>query len=235
MSTFVLKIIAMVSMLIDHIGYLFLEEYIVPCSVCRAIGRLAFPIFCFLIVEGFFRTHSLKKYFLRLGILAVVSEAAYDFAFSADFLNFGENIKDQNVVITLIVGLLAVTVTDKIKEKYLLTSPGTYTVSVSLVIILASLVGYFFRADYGAFGVTLIICLYFFRDKKIYAALSFPALCVIFRDAVMEYEIIGVCAFIPIFFFNGKKGPNDHHLFYLFYPAHMVILGLINMFLVKPV
>lgn len=222
-------------MLIDHIGYLFLEEYKIPCAICRGIGRLAFPIFCFLLVEGYFRTRNLKKYFLRLGILAVVSEAAFDFAFSADFFSLAEDIKDQNVVITLIIGLLAITVIDRLKNLFLLTAPATYTISVSFIIILAGLVGYFFRSDYGAFGVTLIICLYFFREKKIYAALSFLVLCLILGAAVMGYEPIGVCAFIPIFFFNGEKGHDDHHLFYLFYPAHLVVLGLINMFLVNPV
>lgn len=215
-------------MLIDHIAFFFLPAESLLWKVGRYIGRLAFPIFCFLIVEGFFRTKNLKKYFLRLGILAVVSEAAFDFAFSADFLNFRENFRNQSVIITLIIGLLAITLIDRAKMKYLVPAPMTYNVLASIVILLACATGFFFRSDYDVFGILLIICLYYFRPQKLFCAIAFVVLCLLF-DYVPQYEIVGVAAFIPIYFFNGEKGCDDRHLFYLFYPLHLAVIGLVCM------
>ena len=142
-----LKIIAIISMFIDHFGASIVEFYLynilqpngteyskaLICSrvpglwmewmgdpekvqnldiTIRSIGRLAFPIFCFLLVEGFLHTHNMKKYLVRLGIFALVSDLPFDMAF------FGEiTIKHQNVFFTLFIAVFALLAADHVKKQ----------------------------------------------------------------------------------------------------------------------
>ena len=110
MSSFVLKIIAVISMLIDHSGYLIFNRF----SFMNYIGRLAFPIFAFLITEGYMHTSNLKKYFLRLLIFAILSQIPYTL-----FINTFTNSFSLNTLFTLSLGLLAITVYSKLNNKYL--------------------------------------------------------------------------------------------------------------------
>ncbi len=142
-----LKIIAIISMFIDHFGAAIVEFYqyriLTPydaeyckaliCSkapwlwmdwmgdpkkvqsldmTLRSIGRLAFPIFCFLLVEGFLHTHNMKKYLLRLGLFALFSEVIFDFAFLGQIY-----FKHQNVFFTLFIGVLALIAADHVKKQ----------------------------------------------------------------------------------------------------------------------
>ena len=93
-----LKIIALVAMTCDHVG----KELLPQCQILQIIGRLAFPIFAYTLVEGFMHTHDVKKYLMRLGILALLSEIPFDLAFNGTILEFGH----QNVFFTLFLGIL---------------------------------------------------------------------------------------------------------------------------------
>ena len=97
-DSFTLKMIAMLSILADHIGVVFFPEQI----LFRVIGRLAFPIFAYTLVEGFFYTHDIKKYMCRIGILALLSEIPFDLTVSGKILEFGH----QNIFFTLSIGLV---------------------------------------------------------------------------------------------------------------------------------
>jgi len=97
-DAFTLKMIAAVTMLIDHVGYIFFPQYV----LLRIIGRISFPIFAFLIVEGFMHTRDVKKYIFRMIIFALITEIPFDFAFYGTF-NWGH----QNVLVTFLLALVA--------------------------------------------------------------------------------------------------------------------------------
>jgi hypothetical protein len=225
MSGFWLKIIAMVTMLIDH-GTAILVPYDSSFYVVgRSIGRLAFPIFCFLLVEGFLHTSNVKKYLLRLGVFALISEIPFDLAFNYRLVDVGS----QNVFFTLFIGLLMLIGLKKINEKYKgqiinLFLSGT-------VILSASLVAWVFGTDYYYAGVLMILSFYLFRYNKV---LLTVALVIIYEYALGGIQILAVFAMIPIFFYNGQRGTKmNKYLFYAFYPAHIFILYLISLFLFK--
>lgn len=100
MSTFVLKLIAASSMLIDHIGYLFFDDM----QWLRIVGRLAFPIFAFLIVEGAVHTRDFKKYVMRLSVFALISEIPFNLAMRGRLIDTG----GSNVLVTFVIGLICI-------------------------------------------------------------------------------------------------------------------------------
>lgn len=225
MTSFVLKIIAMVTMIIDHITYCFVPYDTIWYTIGRTVGRIAFPLFCFMVVEGFYRTKCLWKYMLRLGIFALLSEVPFDMAFKSMYFDLSY----QNVLLTLLLGLFAIALIDFIKQRFYPTQVWIYTLLTIPVIFFFGYAGEFLNTDYGMFGVVVIITMYFLRTNKLLMTISFPLLCFFAYGSSMINEVAGTIAFIFIFLYNGKKGPSDHKLFYLIYPAHLLILGLIVM------
>ena len=98
LNSYQLKCIAIITMLIDHIGAVLFPENL----VLRYIGRISFPIFCFLLAEGFYHTKNVKKYMMRLAVFAVLSEIPYDLAFRNTYIEFTR----QNVFFTLLIGVV---------------------------------------------------------------------------------------------------------------------------------
>lgn len=244
-----IKIIAIVSMLIDHIGAGILGRLIITSgylnmalsgdmnevmewmmengiifytySAMRMIGRLGFPIFCFLLVEGFQRTHDVKKYALRLGLFALISEIPFDLCFSGKVLEFGY----QNVFFTLFLGLLTMIAFDWIAKKEWVAGEGLNKVVKVVFSVVALAVGagvaHFLKTDYAAKGVLCIMALYIFRKKK---PLQIAAGCVAFL-----WEVTAPLAFIPIGFYNGKRGLKLKYFFYAFYPVHLLLIWFVAM------
>lgn len=220
MSSFVLKIIAIISMVFDHVGYIIFGKF----SFMNYIGRLAFPIFAFGIAEGFKYTKDLKKYFLRLSIFALISQIPYML-----FLNsIGGNFT-FNILFTLILGLLAITIYEKMSNKYL----GL------LFVILCGVIAHFGHFDYGWFGIAVIFIFHIFKDKKILMNLSFTFAVIInyipnfITTSRIEYIFITLfccLSLIPINLYNDKKGKDIKYTLYLFYPLHLVVLYLLNFF-----
>ncbi len=219
----ILKLIAVVTMFIDHFGLIFYQtnflnlpflsfggKEITLYFIMRKIGRLAFPIFCFLIVEGFVHTKNLKKYLINLSVFAVISEIPFDLMISGNAFYLGK----QNIYFTLLLGVLALTVAENIKsdfKKFLILA-----VLIAATIIL--------KVDYGLNGVLLILLIYALRDKNVLkTVLSFPFL---------SGGYAAWAAFIPINMYNGKrgfiKGKFLKYFFYAFYPLHIIILLLIK-------
>ncbi|MGD0577176.1 MAG: TraX family protein, partial [Candidatus Staskawiczbacteria bacterium] len=223
-NSFQLKIVACASMLADHIGLIFFPHII----IFRIIGRIAFPIFAFLIAEGYVHTKNLKKYFWRIFIFLIISEPIYLFAFRPfPFENL-------NIFATLLFGLAAIYLYDRIKNKrYALAA-------VILVSILASVFG----ADYGFFGVLLIFSFYLFNVKKdfnklfltqflliiiylFYLYIVYPQFGIPLVLSWFLIQFVSLAALFLIRYYNGQRGMPLKYFFYAFYPVHILILGLI--------
>ena len=235
-----IKIIGILSMLIDHtgaaiIGRMLLNNgfdfsnmtqfaqgqpmdanmklYIVYW-IMRMIGRLGFPIFCFLLIEGFMHTRNVKKYALRLLAFCFISEIPFDLAFHGDFIYM----EYQNVFFTLLIGLLVMIAFRYIEENPKFNTFVKVILSVAALVI-GMLIAEFLKTDYAWIGVLCIICMYVTRKNKV---LQIVTGCIAF-----SWEVTAPLAFIPIGFYNGKRGLNIKYFFYIFYPAHLLILYLI--------
>jgi len=218
MNSFVLKIIACFTMFIDHL------RYIIPTKpiFMSYIGRLAFPIFAFQAVEGYAHTKNLKKYLLRLLIVATIAQIPYSLYFS-----FTNNL---NVIFTLIFGLLCIWVYENLKDNKYLALPIIIGVMVFSEII---------NTDYSYYGIAIMLIFHIFKDKKIIMTLSFIIMTILFfiehyklylfplNMTVVTYFICVILGIVPCLLYNGKQGPKAKYLFYLFYPLHIVFLLLL--------
>lgn len=228
-----LKIIALISMFIDHLAVSLIEVnygkkdsflYDLPWSektilqvdvVLREIGRLAFPIFCFLLVQGAMYTHNRKNYLRNMAVFALVSEIPFDLAFHNTIWYWDS----QNVFFTLTLGLLSIYLFDWWK--------GKQWISLGMVAIVAVL-AYCLRTDYGAAGVILIVLFWLFRfDEKLRAILCSVWMIV----GINLSEVAGIFAFLPIHFYNGERGRQWKYFFYLFYPVHLLVLFAVRVLL----
>lgn len=210
----VLKLIACLSMFIDHLGAVCFSEMM----GFRIIGRLAFPIYCFLLVEGAVHTHDMKKYILRMGIFALISEVPFDLAFYHRLVYTGH----QNVFFTLGLGLLAIWFLEHPIE-HLDIPDVLYKL---LVIIAAGLIAEFFNTDYGFMGIAVICVFYYLREQP---QLKYP-IAAILLAAMGGVEVYAVLALIPILLYNGQRGRQTKVMqygFYIFYPAHLLLLAVL--------
>lgn len=219
-----LKLIACLAMLIDHIGYVF-----IPDNTLRIIGRMAFPLYSFLLCQGVLHTKSPVRYLLRFLLILVISEIPFDILFYG-----GITFEYQNVMFTLLLGLLMGLCFRRISSL-----PWKL-----LCIIPFALAADFLKADYGAYGILitalfllfphtprprlteclglLLLCLYNFNIQIPVFGLSLP------------FQLFSVLAMIPIALYNGKKAstsPFVKWFFYLFYPLHLVVLLLAQAFI----
>lgn len=230
MSTNALKWIAIITMLIDHVGAVFFSDVI----ILRLIGRLAFPIFAFLIVQGFLHTKNIKKYIIRLGLFAIISEIPFDLAFNDELFE----LTSQNVFFTLLIGLIAIVIFDELKEKNKIMAGAS--------ILILSVFALYLRTDYDLFGVLMIFVFYLFKDdfsQAIFYIIYINALLVLgswsadnFRSNPWNFiQGAAPLSLILIKHYNGKKGGEriknqviHKYFFYIFYPLHLLILALIN-------
>ena len=224
MSAFVLKLIACVTMFIDHIGYAIFNG----SSWFNYIGRLAFPIFAFQISEGYIHTRNIKNYLFRLFIFALISQIP--------FMLFHSIISEGfylNVIFTLFFGLISIIVYDKYNK-----------FTGIMVAISSGIIASFLNCDYGFYGVFITFLFYVFNKNKLFLATGFVLTTIIryfysIVDFCLQYSInyIGTVVnyYLPyivgtifsIFFillYNKKKGYNTKYLLYLFYPLHMLLI-----------
>lgn len=219
-SAAVLKWIAVLTMLVDHFAvavYMHMAgwDYNVYMML-RRIGRIAFPIYCFLLVEGFFHTKSVAKYLRNCFLFAVLSEIPFDMAI------FGRVVylQGQNVYFTLCIGLGVLIVLDQFRERY-----GTgYILLKAAVIALAAYAGEILDVDYHWKGVLFIVMFYYIRNMQEWIR-NLAVVC------AFAYELTAPLAVIPIHFYNGKRGRQIKYLFYAVYPVHLLVLGLIRFYL----
>lgn len=226
-----LKTLAMLSMLLDHIGVMLIRNgklygyspeyyqmaietaegrwWLRLSELCIYAGRLAFPLFCFILVEGFIHTRDLKRYIVRMLIFALVSELPFDLA----FYNANYDFSGQNVGFTMLIGLLVMYGMRRFRRrtelKWLCVLAGMFAAEQ-------------LRVDYGALGVLLIVLLYNFRKEKLLQLGSGAVLA-----SVLSYTkfLTAALAFVPVYFYNGERGWLRWKYFpYIFYPLHLSIM-----------
>ena len=231
-----LRFIAVVLMVSDHIW----ATYMTFGDWMTYIGRMAFPIFAFQIAEGFIHTKKFKKYALRLLGFALISEIPFNFFYSSRWFNPYH----QNVLFTLLLGLMAIKVIDNLKKNHT-AKDIALSVLWLLLISIASVIGF---VDYGFNGVLMVVLFYVFRDFPFAWVLQLIGMVCInvifFEGQVIPTEIFGhyveiptqafaVFALIPIWLYGGRKGMSNKVLqysFYAFYPVQMMIVYLIKYF-----
>ena len=263
-----LKTVAVVTMLIDHIGagivYPLLasgfslfsfsrNESILIYRLLRMIGRTAFPIFCFLLVEGFFHTKNRLRYFLNLFVFALLSEIPFDLALIpanewSNTLNVSEALrtnllvyaKDQNVYCTLFIGLLVIWAIDAVFVRCGREAANRETLRIPAYVIgallsfLAVLAGYFasdaLYTDYSHKGVILIVVLYLlYRIRPLAAGAGYAYISVFGTN-----EIWSLPGFVLMLLYNGKRGyikGSLKYAFYAFYPVHLALIYVVRTFL----
>lgn len=241
-SGYWLKMIAVITMLIDHSAATILERILgqmpswAPVTVdnweqwyrldllLRGIGRMAFPIYCFLLVEGFHYTHSRRKYAARLFVFALISEVPFDMALNQSVLELSYN----NVFFTLFLGLLVIMAADWVMERFssdnLTSEIGRIILLVVIGIVGCVLASYVISCDYGASGVIAIYIMYLLRNKR---ELGFALAVVSLGVFSGELELLALLMLIPLHFYNGTRGKQHKYFFYAFYPLHLLLLALI--------
>ncbi len=211
-----LKWIAIITMVIDHIGAVLYPVNLYPDMVIlRIIGRIAFPIFAFLIVEGYRYTRDVQKYGIRLLIFALLSEVPFDLAFKKTLVSMDH----QNVFFTLALGLLALYIYDYLKERNgVLAGGAIFLIAASAEIL---------KTDYGMLGVLLIVLMYAFYDKRFIAVWILVINVFFVMIGASQIQLFAIVSIIFIWNYNGKPGRRMRYLFYIIYPAHILTLYFI--------
>ncbi|NLJ32164.1 MAG: hypothetical protein GX424_11275 [Clostridiales bacterium] len=215
MNRFQLKLFAILTMLTDHVGAVLFPQYL----LFRVIGRLAFPVFVFLIAQGLVYTSNVRAYLGRLFVFALISEVPFDLAFHGT-LFYPES---QNVFFTLFLGLAAIAVLRDCAGRH----PAAAFLFASAMAVLAELL----RTDYGWFGVAGIVIFYCFRNDRLTGIVLFSLVLIVFSLLTGTLELFALLSGIPLYFYDAaKKGRRSwKYFFYVFYPAHLLLLYLIRM------
>ena len=224
MNRNLLKIIAVITMIVDHIGWQFFPDII----WLRAIGRLTFPIFAFFIAQGMIYTRNRKKYILTMLIIGLISQLAYSFL-SVSYFNL-------NVMFTFVLASLLIWTIEEIKNN---SRKAKFWLILTLLVISIVSLSLISTLNYGIYGVALILVFYFARDEKvimyILATLILFALTLkkwIFGGYSMAsaVQIFSLLTIPILMLYNGKKGKSNlKYLFYVFYPLHLIILLILKM------
>lgn len=215
MNVFILKIIALTTMIIDHYGAIFQNDVM----LFRIIGRLAFPIYCFLLVEGYFHTKDVKRYAKRLLIFALISEIPFDLAFynKIGFVH-------QNIFFTLFIGLALIYMLDN-KE-------GRYNFNKNAIIIAACLLAIILAVDYNAMGIIYILAFYFTRNNDRLKKLKTVGLVMLITNFMSSFiQQFSLLSLLLIYNYNGELGPKNKFsqiLFYAAYPIHLFVFYIIK-------
>lgn len=265
-SGYHLKMIALITMLIDHIAaVVILRIYNASFSITgsmkrsdyigdkiiiwtaehqnlvytiyenmRLIGRMAFPIYCFLLVEGFLHTRNVKKYGLRLLLFAFLSEIPFDLALTGQIWDTGYS----NVFFTLAIALAAMWAfsyiekfTEFWKEKQWDSFLGVLVTAMAGIFVIAVCGGFaeiVLKTDYGFAGILAIAAMYLLRHTKEVGFVAGVFALTIFSSSI---EMFALCMLYPIIRYDGTRGKSLKYVFYLFYPMHLLILAVVCMML----
>lgn len=221
MSSFVIKCIACITMLLDHIKY---SGPIFQNVLTTYLGRLSFPLFAFLAAESYCHTSNLKRYYKRLFIFGLISQVPFMF-----FRTLVGEWKMLNIMFTLLLGIFSINIYDKINKKY---------ISIPLVILMI-VIGEFIKVDYGWLGVLTVFLMYLLRNKKMLLPLIYGITVFVYYYSICGYKYIFTTRIVLSILFtwsstfiinkyNGEKGKSMKYFFYWFYPVHMVGVYLLH-------
>lgn len=235
LTSFTLHVTAMALMLCDHLwATLFPQQ-----MWLTAIGRLAFPIFAFMAVEGYFHTSDIRRYLMRIGIFATLSEIPFDLVYgSTVFYPF-----HQNVLWTFLIALLLIRFLESVKNG---PHRQFYLPAAAAVCLFGYVVGSLLMVDYYGAGVLSVLVFYFFRGRSL-RAFAGQLICLSYLNIVLlggyyftiplfGHEIavvqqgLAVLALIPIWLYRGAQGYHSkwfQYVCYAFYPVHFLVLYLL--------
>ena len=223
LSSFVLRLIALVCMCVDHAGLALFPS----ASAFRCVGRLAFPLYCFLLAQGFAHTRDIRAYARRLLLLACVSEIPFD------LLIFGRlsSAMEQNVVFSLLLGLLALCAARALSAR-----PLPCALSILALMLLAMVT----QVSFGWLGVALCLAYGYAGGDKKRQALFTVLLTLLYSGVARGWVTISLCAAlsaVPILLYNGRPGPHGKALtffFYAAYPLHLFALLIVRALRIIP-
>lgn len=235
LSAAALHIIAMTFMLMDHLWATLLpaQEWL------TCVGRLAFPIFAFMTVEGYFHTHDLRKYLRRMLVFALLSEIPFDLMYGGTWFYPVH----QNVIWTLLLGLLGIHRMEKARKKQ---NPVLYALTVTLTVVLGAVLGTLGMVDYYGAGVLTMFVFYLFRGRKwwcflgqllalywvnveLLSGLMYPVH-ILGTEIELCQQGLALLALIPIWIYRGRQGYHTRpfqYACYAFYPVHMLVLVMV--------
>ena len=211
MSVFGLKLLAAAAMLSDHVGFIFHINFL------RFFGRLAMPLFCFVLALGFCHTKSRGRYLLRLLAFAAVSEVPFNLFIYGRAFDLGR----QNMLFTLALALLVLWLCERAKRN---------AFACAAFLAAGCALGVFLRLDYGWIAILLTFAFYCFQAKAP-RLLASGALLAVYGAVKGGYYPFALFALLPVFAYNGQKGPAVKYFFYLFYPLHMLALCGVRLWL----
>ena len=246
-----LKIAAVISMFIDHFSLailIYAKEAVyrilgggmnqeafyarldLVSSIGRAIGRTAFPIYCFLLVEGFFKTSSRGKYFARLAVFAALSEYGFDHA----LFPYSSANRHCNVFVTLAIGFLMMWVMEVFRERWkdrLTDAFDRYSTTLLFIEVLALALACFVadavHSDYRKWGILTIFAFYILHNYRNLSSMA--------AYFVLIVHNLSECwAFPGIFMiqcYNGRRGKQMKYFYYFFYPGHLLLLYFLRRYL----
>lgn len=229
MSSFMLRLIALLSMLFDHAGLALFPDI----GLFRCVGRLSFPIYCFLIVQGYLHTRDVRAYGRRLLLLAIVSEIPFD------LLIFGRIASpvEQNVLFSLLLGLMALTCADTLAKKPLHAAAATLTLCMLAMAL---------NVSYGWLAIALCLCMRYATGSRLRlmlysgGALLLYSLTLLLSGVTQSWVLVSLCALfalVPLLLYNGKRGvrhPALTFMFYAAYPLHIAALVIVRAMRIVP-
>lgn len=223
LSSFALRVIALLCMVVDHVGLALFPSI----SAFRCVGRPAFPLYCFLLTQGYVHTRDRRAYARRLVLLALLSEIPFD------LLIFGRMSSgmEQNALFSLLLGFTALCVADRYERE---------TTKATLGVIAVFVVSMLSRVSYGWLGIAL--CLFFYKTQGsptgqalcILSIESLYCLSLLLSGVERSWVLASLCAVfaaIPVYFYNGRSGLRYKPftiLFYASYPLHLAALVILR-------
>ena len=211
-----LKLIAMASMVLDHVGDSFFPDQV----WMRALGRIAMPIFAFCISEGFAHTHDKQRYLMRMGIFALVSEVPFDLVTAGVPLEFSH----QNIMATFFWAILGLMLFERIAGE---GAPKSRQAAGCIMLAVFAMLSVLLGLDYNMLGCGLIFVFYLLRGKGLEIEVAAGA---VYHALLRNLGIywFGLLGFLPILSYNGQRGRGLKWLFYLFYPGHLLLIWLVR-------
>ncbi len=237
-DAFELKVIAMALMLCDHMW----ATVISGSQWMTNIGRLAFPIFAFQIVEGYFHTHNFKKYIGRLFLFALLSEIPFNLIMGSHVIYPFH----QNVLFTFCIALCFLRLMDRAKEK----GTAVFVLTALCSVLLGFIAGSLTMCDYGGYGVLTVFLFYFFRNVPcgwVGELIGMILIHAVWMEGMtynfalfghlfeIPQQAFAVFALIPIWLYNGKQGLHNkaiQYCSYAFYPVHLLVLFFLRGFII---